>query len=256
MKKNEKKVSFIRGLGLGLISATLLCSIMPLKVSDEEIIRRAKKLGMVEATEQNENKIKNILDNGAAKGLVEGIQEEEKTEEPVQSEIPEETLIPEGSEMPAESAVPTATVTPTVRPTVRPTIRPTVTPKVRPTVAPTIRPTVRPTIRPTVAPTIRPTVKPTIAPTVTPTQTPVVTACPTIAPAENNAEASYATITIAVNTSADGVAKMLHSKGVIDDANAFVKYLIDKGYDSKICAGTHNVPMGADYDKVAQAIIL
>lgn len=61
-------------------------------------------------------------------------------------------------------------------------------------------------------------------------------------------------ITIVGGEYSDAVCKKLKKAGVIDDVEAFNKYLSKKGYDNLIQPGTYVVPLGADYATVAKLI--
>lgn len=61
-------------------------------------------------------------------------------------------------------------------------------------------------------------------------------------------------ITIVGGEYSDAVCKKLKKAGVIDDVDAFNKYLSKKGYDNLIQPGTYVVPLGADYATVAKLI--
>lgn len=106
----------MRGLGIGIILTTLLIAIgNPKKeISDQEVIERAKALGMVMEEESN----KNLEDILASVG-------------PTKSELPVTT-----------TPAPTPTVIPTLTPEPTPTVAPT--PEPTPTVAPTPEPTSTP----------------------------------------------------------------------------------------------------------------
>lgn len=61
-------------------------------------------------------------------------------------------------------------------------------------------------------------------------------------------------ITIVGGEYSDAVCKKLKKAGVIDDVEAFNKYLSKKGYDNLIQPGTYVIPLGADYATVAKLI--
>ena len=62
-------------------------------------------------------------------------------------------------------------------------------------------------------------------------------------------------ITIVGGEYSDAVCRKLKKAGVIDDDEAFNKYLSRKGYDNLIQPGTYVVPLGASYATVAKLII-
>ena len=133
-----KRKYYLRGLGLGILITSLVFIFTgPSELSDEEIIKRAEKLGYTKAGEITPSiGLKDLLETG--------------TPEPTKA--PELTQSPVPSMEP--SITPTATVTPTVLPTVSPTPVPTPTNLPSPTLAPTSTP--MPTATPTQAPTATP----------------------------------------------------------------------------------------------------
>lgn len=83
-----KRKHFLRGLGLGVFITALILGISYRdKMSDESVIARAKKLGMVFA-------------------------DAETSKEPTETEEPENTNVPEASKMPKMTAVPVMTKEP------------------------------------------------------------------------------------------------------------------------------------------------
>ena len=115
---------------------------------------------------------------------------------------------------------------------------------------------------------VMPTSEPTkeVLPTSTPTPTPEPTkeAEPTVEvkptkeaePAEKANPAS-GNIVIVVNSGdgSDTVSRKLKDAGVIDDAAAFDKFLISKGYDRKITTGNHMVSSDATDEEIAENLI-
>ena len=65
---------------------------------------------------------------------------------------------------------------------------------------------------------------------------------------------SYAVLVVERGNSSDVVARRLESLGVITDAVDFDKYLVANGYASRISVGTFQIPYGSDYDYIARAI--
>ena len=144
-----KKKYFIRGLGAGILFASIIMSVSYYTMTDKEIIKRAEKLGMVMADkDSSQNDIEEQLNKleETKKPTVEPTKEAKPTDNPTNT--------------PTNSLAPSATVEPTTEPTKEPTVIPTV----EPTVAPTVEPTKEPTVAPTVAPTNKPTIKPTQTP--------------------------------------------------------------------------------------------
>lgn len=65
---------------------------------------------------------------------------------------------------------------------------------------------------------------------------------------------SYAVLVVEKGNSSDVVARRLESLGVITDSRDFDKYLVDNGYAGRISVGTFQIPYGSDYDYIARAI--
>ncbi|RKM62450.1 hypothetical protein D6855_03290 [Butyrivibrio sp. CB08] len=62
------------------------------------------------------------------------------------------------------------------------------------------------------------------------------------------------TITIPGGLGSDQVAQILYREGIIDNAVAFNKYLVDSRKDRIIRSGTKTIPAGASYDQIASII--
>lgn len=60
-------------------------------------------------------------------------------------------------------------------------------------------------------------------------------------------------ITIVVNKGegSDTVSHRLHEAGLIDDPYEYDRYLMQNGYDKRIAAGEHEIPMGAEWQEIA-----
>ena len=52
----------------------------------------------------------------------------------------------------------------------------------------------------------------------------------------------------------DGVASLLAREGIIDDAVAFNKYLVERRVDRIIRSGTKTIPANATYEEIAKII--
>lgn len=50
------------------------------------------------------------------------------------------------------------------------------------------------------------------------------------------------------------IASIMKSKGLVDDADAFNDYMIARGYDEKVNAGTYQIKIGATYEQIARTI--
>ena len=65
---------------------------------------------------------------------------------------------------------------------------------------------------------------------------------------------SYAVLVVERGNSSDVVARRLESLGVISDAVDFDKYLVNNGYAGRISVGTFQIQYGSDYDLIARTI--
>jgi len=75
---------------------------------------------------------------------------------------------------------------------------------------------------------------------------------------ESSEEPSQAgeTIHVVVNggEGSDTVSRRLQELGLVDDAGAYDKYLMQNGYDRRIAAGNHYIPMGASWEEIAKLL--
>lgn len=62
------------------------------------------------------------------------------------------------------------------------------------------------------------------------------------------------TIVIEKGNGSDTVARKLASAGLISDAAAYDKWLIQNGYDRVLAAGTHQIPKGASEEEIAKIL--
>lgn len=130
---------FLRGLASGVVVTTVILSIansgiQETSLTDEQIIQKAKELGMVEADSVSVSPTKNAVITqkpGVTVEITEIIQEEEQVEEPTAIV----TLHP------TETATPKATATATPKPTATVTPKPTATVTPKPTATATPKPT-------------------------------------------------------------------------------------------------------------------
>ncbi|MDE7222621.1 MAG: hypothetical protein K2O34_02430, partial [Acetatifactor sp.] len=105
------------------------------------------------------------------------------------------------------------------------------------------KPTATPTAKPTATPAATPTAKPTATPAATPT------AKPTAAPSGDTV-----TLVISRGESSVTVSKNLQELGLVEDYKVFDRYLCDNGYDKSISVGTHEIPVGATQEEIANII--
>lgn len=212
---------FLRGLGSGVVITSIILTLSfqgrNNQVSDAEIIKRAKELGMVQEEKRDL--------------LAEANREPEITQEA--DSIDEEETLKE-QEAAVEEGTGEEEVTPTLESTATPTPESTATP----------------TSESTATPTSEPTATPTPEPTATPTPEPTATATPTPFKGTQNKKV----ITIVSGMWSDKVARELEAMGVVDSATAFDQYLVANGYANRIVVGTFEIPAGATYEQIAQII--
>ncbi|GAM13667.1 hypothetical protein [Mesobacillus selenatarsenatis] len=72
--------------------------------------------------------------------------------------------------------------------------------------------------------------------------------------AEEVKEEKKFTLIIASGMSPGDVATMLASQGIIDDETKFERFLIDKGYHTKVQIGKYELKSGLDYHQIAKII--
>lgn len=92
---------------------------------------------------------------------------------------------------------------------------------------------------------------------VSPSNSPV-TSTPEVSPSlENTPEVSAeetVTITIRSGQSSVAVSKMLEEAGLVESASAYDKFLCENGYDKRLKAGSHQIPVGASEEEIARII--
>ena len=64
----------------------------------------------------------------------------------------------------------------------------------------------------------------------------------------------YGVLTVVKGNSSNVVADKLEKLGLIDNARAFDKYLVDNGYATRISVGTFQIPYGSTYEFIAKTI--
>ena len=64
----------------------------------------------------------------------------------------------------------------------------------------------------------------------------------------------FFTVQIASGSSSETVSRLLKRGGAIDDADDFDEYLCNNHYDKKITPGVFKIPVGADYQQIADII--
>ena len=68
-------------------------------------------------------------------------------------------------------------------------------------------------------------------------------------------EESYVTIVVNKGYSSETVSRILAEAGLVEDAGAFDRYLVNAGYATRIRIGTYRILMGTSRERIAQIII-
>ena len=68
-------------------------------------------------------------------------------------------------------------------------------------------------------------------------------------------EESYVTIVVNKGYSSDTVSRILAEAGLVEDAGAFDRSLVNAGYATRIRIGTYRILMGTSRERIAQIII-
>ena len=61
-------------------------------------------------------------------------------------------------------------------------------------------------------------------------------------------------VTVVGGDGSGTVARKLAEAGLVEDAQAYDKFLCSNGYDKRICTGTHSIPVGASDEEIAKII--
>lgn len=217
---------FLRGLGTGIIFSAVLMSLygsINNKMSDEEIRKAAVKLGMVEKQD--------------ALDVVLGIGVSAKPESTTGGAVDSEKKnTPESS----EGVEPTQEVT-----TEAVTEKPTNSPD---TIGDILSSTSG--VSKTDLEQLKKTEAPVATSTVKPTKKPIVTKKPEV----KKESTTYVTMEIKSGMWSDEISRKLTELELVDDAEAFDKYLSENGYESNIKVGSYRIPMGATYQQIAEII--
>ena len=208
---------YLRGLGIGILVTTVILSLAGVgrkNMTDEEVVKRAKELGMVEST---------LLSDLPDQTKAEEVRPTEpETLEPETSEQ-ETSLQPETSEQ-ENSAEPETSEPETSEPEVSPEPEETASTPETPA-----------------APEETP---------VAPEETPV---SPEDGNPDTPAGKTV-TLVIGRGESSTTVSKNLKKAGIVEDAAAFDRFLCNNGYDKKIITGTYEIPYGASEEEIAKII--
>ena len=219
---------YLRGIGLGIIVAVALCISAGMKndqISDEEIIKRAEALGMVPSSE--------TLDESVDEAIRDGLETEETTENDASGDA---AAVKVNEDIPATEPDET---------------------EVNPDEADNSNFDETPPAAGSDG-TATPKVTPTLTKEATPALTKEVTPAPTKEPdkdtddTENDTE--YITVVVERGYGSDTVARKIEAAGLVANASEFDRYLCNNGYDKRISAGTHKIPINAREEEIAKIL--
>lgn len=219
---------YLRGIGLGIIVAVALCISAGMKndqISDEEIIKRAEALGMVPSSE--------TLNESVDEAIRDGLETEEMTENDASGDA---AAVKVNEDIPATESDET---------------------EVNPDEADNSNFDETPPAAGSDG-TATPKVTPTLTKEATPALTKEVSPAPTKEPdkdtndTENDTE--YITVVVERGSGSDTVARKIEAAGLVANASEFDRYLCNNGYDKKISAGTHKIPINAREEEIAKIL--
>lgn len=211
---------YLRGIGLGIIVAVALCISAGMKndqISDEEIIKRAEALGMVPSSE--------TLNESVDEAIRDGLETEEMTENDASGDA---AAVKVNEDIPATEPDET---------------------EVNPNEADNSNFDETPPAAGSDG---------TATPKVTPTLTKEVTPAPTkeadkdTNDTENDTE--YITVVVERGSGSDTVARKIEAAGLVANASEFDRYLCNNGYDKRISAGNHKIPINAREEEIAKIL--
>ena len=211
---------YLRGIGLGIIVAVALCISAGMKndqISDEEIIKRAEALGMVPSRE--------TLNESVDEAIRDGLETEEMTENDASGDA---AAVKVNENIPATEPDETE-----VNPDEADNSNFDETP---------------PAAGSDGAAT------PKVTPTLTKEVTPALTkeADKDTNDTENDTE--YITVVVERGSGSDTVARKIEAAGLVANASEFDRYLCNNGYDKRISAGNHKIPINAREEEIAKIL--
>ena len=224
---------FLRGLGIGIVVTTIILAISHntgRRMSDSEVIERAKELGMAYTTAAQENSTESAADTTEL---------ETDTTEPVTTGQESPTDTEAGSTAETESSETSTTVQET-------------TTGIRETTTQQETTTQETTTQETTA------TRAAQESTTETTHEASATEAETIQ-AENESTETEAstvityTLTIASGMSSNTVCDILKKNGIIADSGDFDRFLVSNGYADRIRVGNFEVNSGMSYDELAAA---
>ena len=247
---SKKNKYYMRGIGVGILVCALILSISRIntrtEISDEEIISRARALGMVESGDQTLTEATGVSD--AETESSEGGQispSPEVTPDPVPTQTPgdeqqEEMSSPEASSEPPYPVMTEAPSTEASEP-----------PYPVMTAAPSPETSEPPYPVMTSAPSPEAS-EPSEVPSPSPSSVPLPSSSSDNDPLLT--DLVYVTLTVYSGNSSDTVARRAEELGLVTNSREFDSYLVTNGYANRIRVGSFEIPLGASYEYIAKAI--
>lgn len=201
---------FLRGVGFGILFASIIFMVVyngnsaNKTLSDEEIIKKAKELGMVEADTSLEEYLKETSNKKNTESTTKEDSNKNSTETTTENTNEKDSAISTTEETDKKDSTNTTKKTTEKQTEADNTIK---------------------------------------QETTTETET-----------GNNNTTAQTYQITVVAGESSYPVCQDLESLGLIDSADKFDNYLIEKGYAVRIRVGTHTLTKGMSYEEIAIAI--
>ncbi|MBP5159067.1 MAG: hypothetical protein ILP10_02075 [Lachnospiraceae bacterium] len=227
---------YMRGVGLGIIFATAIVLVIIIPRETDTIEREVRaEVNAPKEEGQPSSDLSKILNPGE-EGEAQGDEEDSTGREG-------EGTSDENEATPTQTPAPTEDTTPT------PTEKPTPTPTKEPTPTPTEKPTPTPTKEPTPTPTEEPTPTPTKEPTPTPTKEPAPSP-----KGEDSDEDDYIIIGIPKGMSSEQFSEEAEVLGIVSNADALNKYLVNNGYADLIAIGNFKIKKGATFREIAKIV--
>ena len=251
---SKKNKYYMRGLGVGILVCALILIISrkntQAQISDEEIISRARALGMIESGEQSLTEATGVSDTETQPSeSAQDLSSTEGSTEPVLTQTPgdveqDDDPLPEGS---AEPPYPVMTSAPS--PEVSEPPYPVMTAAPSPEVSEPPYPVM------TAAPSqeaSEPSPSPSAITSPSPSPVPSPSSDPDNDPLLT--DLVYVTLTIYSGNSSDTVARRAEELGLVTNSREFDAYLVTNGYANRIRVGSFDIPLGASYEYIAKAI--
>ena len=230
---------YLRGLGIGILVTTVILSLAGIgrkNMTDEEVIKRAKELGMVEST---------LLSDLADQAKADEVKPTEPETGPqLEETLPEETT-PETA--PERETTPASETAPGEESGTEQEKTPAQENGTEQETAPGQKNDTEKETTPGQDNNTEP--EKATEPAATP-ETPV---SPEDGSSDTPAGETF-TLVIGRGESSTTVSKNLKKAGIVEDAAAFDKFLCNNGYDKKIITGTYEIPYGASEEEIAKII--